>query len=196
MIIAFADSSVRLFEEVFSLIEDGHVRPIHPILVFGFEEVVEALSHIRRGNHIGKIVVSHYGQDDIQLHIKPAMRQLSLQSSASYLIVGGLKGICGSIALNLARHGARQLIIVSRSGLGNDESQKVIEDCNAHGCTVKEAKGDVCDLDFVRQTFASTEGQAIIGVVQGAMLLKVSRFFSILKTEGRSSPTIRIGLSK
>ena len=163
-----------MFEEIFRLIQDGHVKPIHPVRTFGFEEVVAALSHIRRGQHIGKIVVSHWGQSDVQLPIKPAMRRLKLLPKASYLIVGGLTGLCGSLAVYMARQGARNLIIMSRSGLSNEESFKVIEDCAAHGCAVKEARGDVGDLDFVRRTFVSSEVHPIAGVVQGAMTLRVS----------------------
>lgn len=165
--------SPRLFEEIFALVQDGHVKPIHPVRTFGFDEVIAALSHIRRGQHIGKIVVSHWGQNDVQIPIKPAMRRLRLLPNASYLIVGGLTGLCGSLAVYMARQGARHLIIMSRSGLNNEESFKVIEDCAAHGCAVKEARGDVGDLDFVRRTFVSSEGHSIAGVVQGAMTLRV-----------------------
>ena len=170
----FADTSLRLFEEIFRLIQDGNVKPIHPVRTFGFDEVVEALSHIRRGQHIGKIVISRRGQNDVQLPIKPAMRRLRLLLNASYLIVGGLTGLCGSLAVYMARQGARHLIIMSRSGLSNEESFKVIEDCAAHGCAVEEARGDVGDLDFVRRTFVSSEGHPIAGVVQGAMTLRVN----------------------
>lgn len=164
-----------MFEEIFRLLEDGHVKSIHPIRTFGFDEVVTALSHIRRGQHIGKIVVSHWGQNDVQLPIKPAIRRLRLLPNASYLIAGGLTGLCGSLAVYMARQGARHLIVMSRSGLRNEESFKIIEDCAAHGCVVKEARGDVGDLGFVRRTFVSSEGHPIAGVVQGAMTLRVSR---------------------
>ena len=166
--------SPRLFEEIFRLLQDGHVKPIHPVRIFRFDEVIAALSHIRRGQHIGKIIVSHWGQDDVQLPIKPAIRRLRLVPNASYLIVGGLTGLCGSLAIYMARQGARHLIIMSRSGLSNEASSKVIEDCAAHGCAVKEARGDVGDRDFVRRTFLSSEGHPVAGVVQGAMTLRVS----------------------
>ena len=164
----------RLFAEVFHLIENGHVKPIHPVHTFGFNEVSAALSHIRHGQHIGKIVISDLGQGDVQLPIKPAVRRLMLLAKASYLIVGGLTGLCGSLAIYMARQGARYLIVMSRSGLSNEESLKVIEDCAAHGCAVKEAKGDVGDLDFVRRTFLQSKDHPIAGVVQGAMVLRVS----------------------
>lgn len=179
--------SPRLFAEVFRLVQDGHVKPIHPVHTFGFNEVVAALSHIRRGQHIGKIVISHLGQNDVQLPIKPAVRRLRLLANASYLIVGGVTGLCGSLAVHMARQGARYLIIMSRSGLSNEESLKVIEDCAAHGCTVKEARGDVGDLDFVRRTFIESKDHPIAGVVQGAMTLRVS--WPLICEEGRKRLT-------
>ena len=163
--------SPRLFEEIFRVVQDGHVKPIRPVRIFGFDEVVAALSHIRRRKHIGTIVVSHWSQNDVQPPIKPS--RLRLLPQASYLMVGGVTGLCGSLAVYMARQGACYLVIMSRSGLSNKESLKIIEDCAAHDCAVKEARGDAGDLDFVRRTFISSECHPIAGVVQGAMTLSV-----------------------
>lgn len=95
-----------MLEEIFDLVKAGHVGPIHPISRYGFDQVIPALSYIRRGQHIGKVVVSS-GEDDPQLPIRPAVRKLQLNPDASYVIVGGLKGLCSSLAVHMVRHGAR-----------------------------------------------------------------------------------------
>ncbi|KAK3985842.1 hypothetical protein QBC44DRAFT_403752 [Cladorrhinum sp. PSN332] len=165
-----------LMDEIFDLVEGGHIGPIHPITTYTFDKVIPALSYIRRGQHIGKIVISS-GSEDPQLPIRPAVRKLALQSEgASYLIVGGLKGLCGSVAVHLARHGARHITVISRSGTKDEASARVIQNCAAYGCEVAEAKGDVGSLDFVKKVFKSAKPRRIAGVIQGAMVLRDKPF--------------------
>ncbi|KAJ8063559.1 hypothetical protein OCU04_007431 [Sclerotinia nivalis] len=161
----------KWMDEIFKLVEVGHVGPIHPISVYGFDKVVEALSYMRRGQHIGKIVISSGDKEDVQLPIRPAISILQLKADASYLIVGGLKGLCGSVAVHLACHGARHIIVMSRSGIEDDASARIIQNCAAYGCTVSEAKGDAGDLEFVRSIF-NTATPKIAGLIQGAMVLR------------------------
>lgn len=163
----------KLLVEIFDLVRGGHVGPIHPITVYGFDQVIPALSYIRRGQHIGKIIVSS-GEKDVQLPIRPAVRTLQLDRTTAYLIVGGLKGLCGSLAVHMARHGARHIVVMSRSGNGDRASAKVIENCAAYGCEVSEAKGDVVDLKFVKDTFKAVRPKRVAGLIQGAMVLRVS----------------------
>ncbi|KXX76491.1 Lovastatin diketide synthase LovF [Madurella mycetomatis] len=161
----------RLFDEIFELVEQRHIGPIHPITTYGFDQVSTALAHIRRGQHIGKIVITDRGEPDVQLPIKPALRQLWLRPDVSYLIVGGLKGLCGSLAIHMAYHGARHIIACSRSGIDDEASARVVYNCHALGCEVTEARGDVSDADFVRGVFKSARPR-IAGVIQGAMVLR------------------------
>ena len=163
-----------MYDEVFDLVEAGHVGPIHPITTFGFDQVIDALSFMRSGKHIGKIVISNQDKGDVQVPIQPAIRKLQLDPQASYLIVGGLKGLCGSVAVHMAIHGARHIIVMSRSGTDDEASARVIRNCEARGCTVVEAKGDAGDFDFVRSIFRSSRPRKIAGVIQGAMVLRVS----------------------
>ncbi|KAI1271763.1 hypothetical protein F5Y07DRAFT_329734 [Xylaria sp. FL0933] len=163
----------RLFDELFVLIDAGHIKPIHPITTFGFDKVADALSYIRSGRHLGKIVVSNVGsgQEDVRLPVRPAARALRLNSNVSYLVVGGLRGACGTLAIHLAQHGAKKIIVNSRSGIGDKASARIIASCNAYECEVTEARGDITDMSFVRGLFESASPR-IAGIIQGAMLLR------------------------
>lgn len=165
------DSS--LFDELFVLIDRGYLKPIYPITTFGFDDVIAALSYIRSGRHIGKIVISNAEKKDIKVPIRPAIRGLQLQSHVSYLIVGGLKGACGTLAVHMAQHGARHITISSRSGISDEASARVVDSCLFYGCEVTEAKGDVGNIDSVNRMF-KTASPRIAGIVQGAMVLRVS----------------------
>ncbi|KAI0198971.1 polyketide synthase [Astrocystis sublimbata] len=150
------DISDALIERsIFDLVNSGHIGPVHPITTFGFDEVGSALAYIRSGRHMGKVVVSDMGRRDVEVPIRPALDQLCLRGDASYLIVGGLKGLCGNLAIHMARHGAKHIIVCSRT----------------YGCAVTEAKGDAGNRDFVEKVFSEAT-PAVAGVIMGAMVLR------------------------
>ncbi|KAI9688389.1 MAG: Type I Iterative PKS [Bathelium mastoideum] len=161
----------RLLGQIFDLIGAGHISPIHPITTFGFDDITSALAYIRSGRHVGKVVISNGPKSDVQVSIRPAMRKLVLRSDASYLVVGGLKGLCGNLAIYMAQQGARRIIVCSRSGVSDEASKKTLMNCLAYGCEIVEAKGDVVDVKFMRKVFREAS-PAIAGVVQGAMILR------------------------
>lgn len=165
----------RLFDELFELIDAGHLAPIRPITTFGFDAIPAALAHIRAGKHLGKIVITMQQNEDVEVPIRPAVRKLGLRPDVSYLIVGGLRGACGTLAVHMAQHGARHIVVSNRSGISDSASGQIIRDCATYGCKVTEAKGDVGDYKSVERVFKSTVPR-IAGIVQGAMLLRVRSF--------------------
>ncbi|KAI1191972.1 hypothetical protein F5B17DRAFT_425999 [Nemania serpens] len=161
----------KLLAEIFELVEARHVNAIHPIIEYGFDNVPAALAYIRRGQHIGKIVITNHGED-VRVPIRPALRTLQLRADASYLIVGGLKGLCGSLAIHMARHGAKHIIVCNRSGTSDDASARVVRSCLTYGCHITESRGDVSDYDYVQSIFTSANDRKIAGIIQGAMVLR------------------------
>ncbi len=166
------DSTNSLLSETFNLIKGGHLKPITPIKTFPFTDIPAAFAYMRSGRHIGKIVITNRENATVKVPIRPASRKLSLRSDISYLVVGGLKGLCGSLAIYMAQHGAKNLISMSRSGCSDERSQGVVMNCEALGCQVYEAKADVSNADEVRRVF-KTATVPIGGVIQGAMVLRV-----------------------
>ncbi|PYI09750.1 ketoacyl-synt-domain-containing protein [Aspergillus sclerotiicarbonarius CBS 121057] len=139
--------------------------------------VAYALSQLQRHS---RWVDSEYAERNgvIYVHrVEPLQRldeaateTVSIRGNTAYLIVGGLKGVCGSIAIHLAWRGARHLVVMSRSG--NDaRSLAVIEQCRYLGCEVHTSRGDVTRIIDVRRAFAKSP-VPIGGVIHGAMLLR------------------------
>ncbi|TGO18312.1 hypothetical protein BPAE_0387g00010 [Botrytis paeoniae] len=158
--------------QCFDLLQEGHIKPIRPITTFGFDNIPEAFAYMRSGRHVGKIVISD-GDNGItsQVPIRPAMRQLDLRDDVSYMIVGGLKGLCGSLAVHLATKGAKHIISMSRSGISDERSQAIVKNCNALGCDVQEARADVSNAEDVERAFKEAS-LPIGGIIQGAMVLR------------------------
>ena len=171
------DVVIRLLTQLMGLIEKGHVKPISPIKTFGFEDVPSAFRFMRGAKHIGKIVISNGSRNIDKVPVRPAPRRLSLRSDVSYLIIGGLKGLCGSLAVYMARHGAKHIVAMSRSGYEDRVSLRVLHDLSTEGCHVDLAIGDVANLDDVRRAFQKAT-VPVGGIIQGAMVLRVSRYWT------------------
>ncbi|KAI1365720.1 hypothetical protein F5Y08DRAFT_338477 [Xylaria arbuscula] len=166
----------HLLAEVFDLLTQRLILPIQPITQYGFEEVSDALAHMRRGIHIGKLVITRSGKRDVRVPIRRAPVVPTLRPDVAYLIVGRLKGLCGSLATHVARCGARHIIVCSRGGIGDEPSARIVRDFLSYDCKVSEAKGDIANVDFVREIFELPHPKHIAGIVQGAMVLKDTPF--------------------
>lgn len=114
--------------------------------------------------------------------MRPATQKVLLRPDGSYLIVGGLKGLCGSLAIYLARMGVKHLVILCRSGYGDEKSQAILANVYAAGCQVDLFSGDVAVFEDVQRAFKNAT-VPIRGLIQGAMVLRVS-FSSHLKISG------------
>ncbi|KAK4458706.1 hypothetical protein QBC42DRAFT_19564 [Cladorrhinum samala] len=173
----------RVLQKIRQLLVWGHIKPISPMKVFSFIKIVDAMRYMRSGEHIGKIVISD-GEtvEDIKVLVRRAPHSLNFSPNSAYLIAGGLKGLCGSLAIYMARCGAKHLITMSRSGAEDDRSRKVVEDLTNLGAAVTVAKGNISNLNDVTRIFQQST-LPIKGVIQGAMLLRDKTFESMTHQE-------------
>ena len=165
-----------LLQRTFKLVNEGHLKPIHPITIYSFADTPSSFAYMRSGKHIGKIVIGDHDEIKVNVPVRPPPSKIALEDQVSYVIVGGLKGLCGSLAIYLAKHGAKNIVAMSRSGISDERSQKVVMNCNALGCQVQEAAVDVTSLKGVRKAFRVSK-YPVAGIIQGAMVLRVSNVF-------------------
>lgn len=163
----------RVLQQIRGLLLSGHIQPISPVTVFPFSKIPDAMRYMRSGEHMGKIVICNGDEDDVMVPIRRVPYTVTFDPDATYLIVGGLKGLCGSLAIYMARCGAKSLTIMSRSGADDETSRRVIQDLNSLGTTTRIVCGDVSNLEDVDRMFSELTSP-IKGVIQGAMLLRVS----------------------
>ena len=162
-----------LLSQLFKLHADGHIKPISPVKVFPFGDIREAFRYMRGALHIGKIVISNEPASNMPILTRPLVPILRLSPHATYLIIGGLRGLCGSLAVYMARQGARHLLVMSRSGDRHEpRTAAVLRDLQALGTNVDLAQGDVSNIDDVRRVFKQSS-KPITGIIHGAMVLRV-----------------------
>ncbi|KAI0538967.1 hypothetical protein GGR58DRAFT_525418 [Xylaria digitata] len=165
----------RVLQTIRQLLVEGHIQPISPMKVFSFRQIPEAMRYMRSGEHMGKIVISDGQADDFQVPVRKALISLTLDPQKAYLIVGGFKGLGGSIAEYMVRCGARNIVSFSRSGGGDKRSRRVTHNLKSIGVEVQIFKGNVANLEDVTRVFRESKA-VIAGVIQGAMILRDKTF--------------------
>ncbi|KAF2109985.1 polyketide synthase [Lophiotrema nucula] len=175
-----------VLKRVFDLLEAGYIRPLHIEKTFHWKDVAKAFRHMASGSNIGKTIITR--SEDEQgnsVPVQAAPTALRFNHEASYLIVGGLKGLCGSLAVYLARKGAKNLVVLSRSGYEDSMSKTVLRDLAGLGAHVDLIIGDVTKLEDVERALHNAT-KPVRGIVQGAMLLQDGIYAAMSATDFRS----------
>ncbi|KAL4975321.1 hypothetical protein BDW66DRAFT_152136 [Aspergillus desertorum] len=162
--------------EVSRLLKGGLLSPVYPVVTFPLGEISMALRLLQSGKHSGKVVLSVRPQERVR--VVPKVRAARLRPDASYLLVGGAGGIGRSMAHWLASHGARNLIVLSRSAETSPAAVALAAGLHPSGCRVKLISCDVSvEAELSRAIDAcSVDMPPIRGVIQSAMVLQDTVF--------------------
>ncbi|KAF5020446.1 hypothetical protein F66182_7525 [Fusarium sp. NRRL 66182] len=174
----------RVLQDVVDLLEHGSVTPPQPLHVHGYSDMQEAFRIMQSGSHTGKLVLKPR-EDDLMM-VEPSRKPTySFDPNASYLLSGGMGGLGRSTARWMASRGARNLILLSRSGTLRPAAQELMKELTAVGVTVAAPRCDVSDrmaLEGVLEECARTM-PPIKGCVQGSMVLKDTIFSNMSEEE-------------
>ncbi|ASF45354.1 type I polyketide synthase [Methylovulum psychrotolerans] len=165
----------RLFAEMMGLFHDGILHPL-PYTTFDANQVVDAFRYMQQAKQIGKIVVT-YEQgipdktDPIQADTVPPVH---FSADNCYFVTGGLGGFGLRSAQWLVAHGAKHLILVSRSGPASPEAQAALAEFAAQGVAVHAAAVDVTDKAAVAGLLAQcrTTMPPLAGIIHAAAVIE------------------------
>ncbi|KGA02107.1 hypothetical protein KP05_08900 [Cobetia amphilecti] len=163
--------TTRLFREMMALFEDGTLAPL-PYTTFDASQVVEAFRYMQQARQIGKVVVTqrvaeHTAEQTsasagagaaAMPHQRDALtanqKTLTIDPAGSYLVTGGLGGFGLRSAEWLAAMGARELVLLGRSGAASEEAQQGVARLEAQGVNVHALACDVADDAALSKVFA------------------------------------------
>jgi len=159
----------QLLRETLRLFEDKAFPPL-PKRVFAASDLAEALHHMARGHHIGKVVIR---MDDGNVSVKPpADAAACIRDDSTYVLTGGLGGLGLVVARWLVGKGARNLVLVGRSE-PSPEAREAIEAMEREGARVVVERIDVAEPGPVAAAFTrwAREMPPVRGIVHAAGLL-------------------------
>ncbi len=161
-----------IFAELVTKFEDRSLEPL-PVTQFAIADISDAFRYMSQARHVGKVVVTL--EDEEFAVRRDADRPVTLRDDASYLITGGTRGFCLTIADWFSRSGAGTLHLVSRSGEIQPADAKKIAKIESRGTKVIASRLDVTDADavtkFVTREVAHKK-HPLRGVVHGAAVIK------------------------
>lgn len=182
------DIMARIISGAFDLQRRGITRPVTPLTTYPISEAENAFRLMQTGDHLGKIALT-FSDDDVVPVLKRSADSFELDSTAVYLLVGGLGGLGRSLSNLFVEHGARKLCFLSRSGGSSAEAQKLLHDLESQQVQVAAYACDIADSEATSKAIArcSKEFGPVRGVVQCAMLLRDVLFTNMTHTEWAQS---------
>ncbi|KAK6072395.1 polyketide synthase [Seiridium cupressi] len=168
--------TARVLQEVMDLIRQGAVKPVAPIVSMPFSRVEEAFRLMQTGKHMGKIVLGAV-EDDVVQAIPPSQPPMHFDPEATYVIAGGSGGLGSSMAYWMVESGAKNILLLSRSGDQKTSTRDLLTRLSNQGARAAAWPCDVGDENQLLHCLERCKVEvwpAIRGVVQGAMVLKDS----------------------
>ena len=172
-----------MFAEVMELFHAGAFEPT-PTSVFPVSAANQAFRRMANAGHIGKIVLNV--QDRNALIQRDEIR---LSPAATYLVTGGLGALGLVTAQAFIEHGARHLVLVSRSK-PSEEVREAVAKLAERGATVSVRQADLSVhaqaralLEEVRETMPPLRGIVhAAGVLDDAVVshLSLEKFKSVM----------------
>ncbi|PLB52311.1 polyketide synthase [Aspergillus steynii IBT 23096] len=163
-------------QPIMDMMEAGTLHPPWPLQEFSLSSIEEALRLMQNGRHTGKLVINFNPTDIVPISIRHTP-SYSFPSDATYVIAGGLGGLGRSAARWMANMGAKNLILLSRSGPKSDAARKLIADLASQGVCVRAPKCDVADILAMKAALGeSVDLPPIRGCLQATMVLQDAIF--------------------
>lgn len=182
----------RTLTHVARLLRYGLIQTRSQIKTFGISECAAALHSIQKAGPHGKVVIVPRGDEFVSVSAPPSITpkvfnqfeaprilssKMLFRKDATYVLIGGTGGLGRSIAKWMVAKGARNIILLSRSGYLPGDSAEQIALLNKAGANIVVRCCDVADRASVDNLLSvGLSGlPPVRGVVHGAMVLRVSR---------------------
>ncbi len=157
-------------ERVTRLLHDGTFRPL-PYRTFSFARPASAFHFMAQGRHVGKIILSLHNERTTA--VAPVIdTPPEFPADGTFLVTGGVRGFGLATARWLADHGARHLVLVSRTGKGDEETKAALAAFKEQGVTVRLEAVDITDPSATSALLRSIRksGPPLTGVFHAAVV--------------------------
>jgi len=175
-----------MLEEISNLVESHSLRAL-PFRSFPAARVDAAFRLMAQGKHIGKVLVAFPETFRPQLG-EPLTAGFHVDPEGSYLITGAFGGFGKVLAQWLVEAGARDLVLMSRSGAESPEAATFVSRLQDRGVKVTVFRADVGSSEDVARvmTTVRSANRPLKGVFHLAMVIDDAPLAALTRDRMRS----------
>ncbi|KAI0879159.1 polyketide synthase [Hypoxylon argillaceum] len=174
----------RVFQRAMKQVLTDDYPQRTPTIKYSLSQAQDAFRDIQSRGCIGKVVLEPHHEDIVSImpSQKPTTR---FDATASFIIVGGLGGLGRAITRWAVARGARNLILLSRSGPITATAKAFVEELAPLCQNVAAPACDVADKQALERCIAECllYMPRIKGCIQASMVLKDNRFLDMSLAE-------------
>ncbi|CAN8097860.1 unnamed protein product [Discula destructiva] len=169
-------ATARALQAVIDMVGKGTMKVAAPLNVEPISDLEAVLRKMQSGTNVGKSVLTFSPTDVVRTWWEPGFSCV-LDPKSTYLIAGGFGGLGRSAARWMVQRGARNLILLSRSGPTSGAAHKLVKDLQDEGVTIRMPRCDVSDSKSLAAALATcSDLPDINGCLQATMVLQDSLF--------------------
>lgn len=166
-----------VFADVVKLIGARVAVPINPVTVLPISQFSKALQKLKAGENIGKVVVTLGADERVVAESNLRPTTVNLKPDATYVITGGTRGIGLNIGAWMIEHGAKNIVLLGRSGTSGPAVQKLLKQYENTDVTIRALACNVGDYGQMERMVKSiADMPPVKGAVHSALLLSDKLF--------------------
>ncbi|KAI4263037.1 MAG: hypothetical protein L6R42_001796 [Xanthoria sp. 1 TBL-2021] len=167
----------KTFQSAIKMAFESQLKPPQPLHLFEADQLDAAFRHFQQAGTVGKRVIElHPGATIVaNVETKPTY---SFSDNATYIVAGGLGGLGRSFARWMNSRGARNLILLSRSGVKNEAGRALVDELEKQGVRVATPQVDIGDLGSLTNILAQLAKvmPPVRGCIQATVALRDNLF--------------------
>ncbi|XXG94164.1 hypothetical protein Hte_000416 [Hypoxylon texense] len=168
----------RVMAETMELVAKGHIQCPKPLHVYPPTEIEAAFRYMQSGKNTGRVVIRLGSEDVIERRLAPR-GEWKLDGRAIYLVAGGFGGLGRAILQWLADRGARNILVLSRSGPSSQAAADLVARFREQGVSVIAPCCDAASSSSLSAALKSAYDQVkapIKGCINASMVLQDAVF--------------------
>ncbi|KAI0015453.1 KR domain-containing protein [Xylariomycetidae sp. FL0641] len=176
---------INVFQDVFDLMSSGILRPAYPVQTYNQAQAAHAFRTLVSGKSSGKTVLRL--EDNAIVPCRESEdSDYRFSPNATYVVAGGLGGIGRQITRWMVRRGAKNIVVLARSGPErHTERVRMIAELQAQGVNLLCKVCDISKVEEVRKAIMddSHAMPPIKGCFQSAMVIRDRTFAAMTSDE-------------
>ncbi|KAI0153233.1 KR domain-containing protein [Xylariaceae sp. FL1272] len=168
-----------------------------PITTYSMAHIQDALRDMQVGKHLGKMVIIPDKKDIVPV-VQAAEPLSEFAANATYVVAGGFGGLGQRFIRWMVKRGARNVIVLSRSGPKDASAKALVAQLGQEGVKVAAPACDITEKAVLEETILSclSTMPPVRGCIQASVTLADNRFSDMTLAEWHQALNVKVAGSR